>query len=103
MTVYKRKAMGYVYILSNKHRQILYIGVTADLKQRVYQHRNQEGSKFTTKYNVHHLVYYEEYQRMIDAIEREKQLKKWKRAWKLKLIKDMNPQMRDLWPDLAEI
>jgi len=87
---------SYVYIMSNKHRNVLYIGVTGDLKTRVWQHKTGEGSTFTRKYNCHYLVYYEDYNDIRNAIAREKQLKEWKRSWKLNLIKSENPTMIDL-------
>ncbi|MGD1958583.1 MAG: GIY-YIG nuclease family protein [Fulvivirga sp.] len=87
---------GYVYIISNKSRSVLYIGVTSDLESRVYQHRNNEGSSFTKKYNCHHLIFYELYDDILPAIEKEKQMKKWKREWKDNLIKSINPEMKDL-------
>ncbi len=84
---------SYVYILSNKNRTTLYIGVTSDLKLRIQQHQQKVGSEFTTKYNVTDLVYYEEYSDINQAIQREKQLKNWRREWKLNLIKELNPDM----------
>ena len=92
--------MGYVYILTNKSREVFYTGVTGNWPERILQHRNGEGSKFSKKYNTIYLVYYEEHERIVDAIEREKRIKKWKREWKVNLIKSVNPQMRDLWIDL---
>jgi len=100
--VIQRKAMGFVYILSNKSRDVFYTGVTGNIWYRISQHRKGEGSSFTKKYNVIYLMYYEEHDRMIDAIEREKRIKRWKRDWKINLIKSVNPQMRDLWIDYRE-
>ena len=97
---YQIKAMGYVYILSNKSREVFYTGVTGNWPERIWQHRNGEGSSFTKKYKTKYLMYYEEYSLVVDAIEREKRIKKWKREWKINLIKSVNPQMRDLWIDL---
>ena len=91
---------GYVYIVSNSQRTVLYTGVTRDLLERVYQHKKNEGSKFTSKYKVHFLMYYEVHQNMYEAIQREKQIKKWKKEWKLNLIKSMNPGLKDLWNDV---
>jgi len=92
---------GYTYIMSNKTRSVLYIGVTSDLCTRVYQHRNGEGSVFTIRYQCHDLVYFEYFESIIDAIDREKQLKKWKRVWKEELIKKMNPEMKNLSGELG--
>lgn len=78
----------------------LYIGVTTNLQKRVWQHKNNVIDGFTQKYNVHFLVYYELHQTMEDAILREKQLKKWKRDWKKKLIAKMNPDWLDLFETL---
>jgi putative endonuclease len=87
---------GYVYILSNKGRTSFYIGVTSDLRTRIYQHRYEHGSAFTSRYNCHDLVYYEFYDYIVDAIAREKQLKRWHRQWKINLILSVNPGLRDL-------
>ena len=87
---------GCVYIMANPHRTVYYIGVTADLPGRVYQHRNGEGSAFTKKYRCTDLLYYEAFGRIEEAIAREKQLKKWHRPWKEELIKKMNPTLQDL-------
>lgn len=87
---------GYVYIMSNATRTTLYIGVTSNLESRVYEHRHESGSKFTSKYKLHYLVYYEFYTRISEAIDREKQLKVWKRSWKEDLIKSKNPNFLDL-------
>jgi putative endonuclease len=87
---------SYIYILTNKSRSVLYIGVTADLDNRMSYHREGIGSKFCKKYKVNILVYYETFLDIRDAIRREKQLKKWNRAWKLELIRRMNPEMKDL-------
>lgn len=94
--------MGFVYILSNKSRDVYYTGVTRNLWYRISEHRRGEGSSFTGKYKVTCLLYYEEHPRMIDAIEREKRIKRWKREWKVNLIKSVNPQMRDLWMDYRD-
>ena len=96
----RTKKKGSVYILSNTIRSVLYIGVTADLKKRIWRHRQGRGSKFTTKYKCTHLIYFEEHATILEAIEREKQLKNWNRAWKLELIRTVNPHLRDLWGDL---
>jgi len=87
----------YVYILASKKNGVLYIGVTSNLIQRIWQHKNKQAEGFTKKYNVHTLVYYEQHEVMETAITREKQMKKWKRDWKVKLIEKDNPQWEDLW------
>ena len=84
-----------VYILSNYSRTVFYIGVTNDLWRRVQQHRNGEG-RFTSKYKCFDLVYYEDFSDIRNAIAREKQLKNWKREWKIKLIRRENPELKDL-------
>ena len=86
----------YVYILANKRNGTLYTGVTNNLEARMYQHKNGIGSKFTSKYSVDMLMYYEETDDIGEAIHREKQLKKWKRAWKMSLIEESNPSWKDL-------
>ena len=90
----------YVYILARKRNGTLYIGVTSDLVRRVFEHRNNLVDGFTKKYGVHKLVYYEESDSIDSAIAREKQLKKWSRAWKIRLVEKVNPVWRDLYPDL---
>ena len=87
---------GYVYILSNFARTTLYIGVTSDLESRISEHRNGTGSQFTTRYKLHFLMYFEEFQSIQLAIAREKQLKRWHREWKINLIKTVNPELKDL-------
>ncbi|MBQ4445276.1 MAG: GIY-YIG nuclease family protein [Prevotella sp.] len=87
---------GFVYILTNKHNTVLYTGVTRNLKRRLAEHRLHLNHGFSSKYNTVKLVYYEVYYRLDDAIHREKQLKKWHREWKEKLINDFNPERVDL-------
>lgn len=94
---------GYAYIVSNKYRTVLYIGVTSDLRTRSHEHKNREGSKFAAKHNCTDLVYYEFFDDIEAAIDREKQLKKWKRAWKDELIKKMNPEMKDLYNEADDM
>ena len=86
-----------VYILASKRNGTLYIGVTSDLQKRAWEHKNDLVEGFTKRYGVHRLVYYELHQDMVSAISREKQMKKWNRAWKLELIERQNPGWRDLW------
>ena len=90
-----------VYILASERNGTLYIGVTSDLANCVWQHKSEAAEGFTKKYRVHRLVYAEFYETMLDAITREKQLKKWRRAWKLELIEAGNPQWRDLYGETA--
>ena len=87
----------YVYILSNKPHGIIYIGVTNDLIRRVYEHKQKICQGFTSRYNVSQLVYFEVFEDERNAIEREKQLKHWKRTWKTKLIEENNPDWIDLY------
>ena len=86
----------YVYILTNFHRTVLYIGITNDLKRRVKQHQAKKNKGFTSEYNVDILVYYEKYQDIKNAIRREKQLKGWNREKKDALIATKNPELKDL-------
>ncbi len=88
------------YILASGYNGTLYIGVSSNLIQRIWQHKNNTVEGFTKKYNVHSLVYFEIHQEMHTAIAREKQLKKWERQWKINLIEKENPNWRDLWPDI---
>lgn len=87
---------GYIYIMSNQYRTTFYIGVTSNLEARVWQHINNEGSVFVKKYKLFDLIYYEHFERIEDAINREKQLKNWHRDWKINLIQSENPEMKDL-------
>lgn len=91
---------GFVYILASKENGTLYVGVTADLEHRIWQHKNGEGSAFTKKYKVDKLVYYEELETMTHAIKREKNLKVWKRDWKIRLIAKNNPHWDDLYANI---
>ena len=88
------------YILASKRNGTLYIGVTSNLTKRVWEHKNDLADGFTKKYGVHNLVYYELHDTMPEAIAREKQMKRWYRGWKLRIIEMMNPDWRDLWMDL---
>jgi putative endonuclease len=88
-------------MLASKRNGTLYIGVTNNLLKRVHQHKNDVTEGFTRKYNVHSLVYYEVFNRIQDAITREKQMKKWKRQWKMELIEKSNPNWEDLFESLS--
>jgi putative endonuclease len=90
-----------VYILASRRNGTLYTGVTSDLVKRVWQHRNDLIEGFTKKYGVHTLVYYELHGSMNKAIQRERRLKQWNRAWKIELIEKENPGWVDLWPSLT--
>jgi putative endonuclease len=96
----KKVQYSYVYILASKKLGTLYIGVTADLVARVYQHKNDLIVGFTKRYQVHVLVYYQQFEDIEAAILFEKRLKRWKRDWKIKLIEENNPEWRDLYPDI---
>jgi putative endonuclease len=89
---------GWVYVMADRYRGTLYIGVTSDLAARVWAHREGRGSKFCTQYGVKRLVYAEAAPTIIEAIAREKAMKKWNRAWKIELIEQANPD----WDDLFE-
>ena len=88
---------SWVYIMTNYNRNVLYIGVTTDLVQRLIQHRLGEFPGFTAKYKCKYLLYFEEFTSVTDAIHREKQLKNWKRIWKLELIEKLNPTFDDAY------
>ena len=90
----------YVYFTTNKNNNVIYVGVTGNLLQRIYQHKNKIFAGFTKKYNVDKLVYYEIYNNIEDAIRREKQLKNWHREWKMRLIEEHNPEFNDLYDNI---
>jgi putative endonuclease len=87
----------YVYIMASKKNGTIYIGVTNDLSRRVYEHKNGLVEGFTSKYKVHNLVYFEKFEDVRYAIQREKQLKNWRREWKKNLIEKENPEWKDLY------
>ncbi len=91
----------YVYILSSKRNGTLYTGVTSDIIKRVYEHKQNVVEGFTKSYNIHMLVWYEIHDSSESAINREKQIKKWKRAWKLELIEKENPEWIDLYESIC--
>ena len=93
---------GYVYIVSNKKRNVVYIGITSDLYSRITQHKEGNGSEFTSKYKCTDLVYHEFFDGIVEAIEREKVLKKWKRQYKDDLIATINPDLKDLYEDIFD-
>jgi len=90
-----------IYIIGNK-RPTLYIGVTSDLLGRVHQHREKVTESFSKEYDLTKLLYFEQFDLMEDAIAREKQLKKWNREWKLRLIRGTNPEFKDLYLELTD-
>jgi len=90
----------YVYILASNKNGTLYICVTSNLVKRIYEHKNELAEGFTKQYSVHNLVYFEITESVESAIAREKQLKKWNRAWKIRLIEKTNPEWRDLYMEL---
>jgi putative endonuclease len=91
---------GWTYILASKRNGTLYTGVTSNLGERVWQHKVKAIPGFTSKYSVDKLVWYEPFERIEDAIAAEKRIKRWRRAWKLALIEERNPQWRDLYEEL---
>ena len=91
----------YVYLMASRRNGTLYVGVTGDLPKRVYEHREGLIPGFTQRYGVKLLVWYEQSASVTAAIEREKQIKKWNRAWKLALIEHSNPNWMDLYADVA--
>jgi putative endonuclease len=90
----------FVYILANKRNGTLYTGCTNDLLRRVYEHKNNFVKGFTKKYGIHKLVYFEQCESHDSALQREKQIKEWKRRWKLELIEKVNPLWQDLWDEM---
>ena len=92
----------YVYILASDIYGTLYVGVTNDLIRRSWEHREGLVRSFTGQHATHRLVWYEQHESIIEAITREKRLKKWNRDWKVNLIQGMNPEWRDLWPEILK-
>ncbi|MEJ2697444.1 MAG: GIY-YIG nuclease family protein [Candidatus Sulfobium sp.] len=92
----------YVYIMASQKRGTLYIGITSNLTKRVYEHRNGIVEGFSKRYAIHRLVYYEVARDAETALSRERQMKKWNRTWKLRLIEAQNPEWRDLYDDLIK-
>jgi putative endonuclease len=90
-----------VYILASQRNGTLYVGVTSDLVKRIWEHKGHFVDGFTKEYGVDQLVWYEQHVSMASAILREKQLKKWNRAWKLRLIEEINPEWKDLYEDIV--
>jgi putative endonuclease len=92
----------YVYILANKKNGTLYVGVTSNLIKRVFEHKSDFVEGFTKKYQVHNLMYYEVTESVESAIAREKQIKKWHRDWKIRLIEKENPEWKDLYSEIVQ-
>jgi putative endonuclease len=92
----------YVYILASRKNGTLYVGITSNLPNRIYQHKTKQIKGFTEKYNINKLVYYEQGIDFYNAASREKQLKKWKRQWKIELIERENPNWKDLYYDIIQ-
>ena len=97
----KEEKSYYVYIMANGRNGTLYIGVTNDLIRRVYEHKSNLTPGFTKTYHVHTLVYFEQTEDIESALYREKQLKWWRRQWKLNLIESVNPEWKDLWEEIG--
>jgi putative endonuclease len=91
----------YVYILANKRRGTMYVGVTSNLVQRVWQHKEVQVEGFTKRYGVKSLMWYEQYEDVEQAILREKQIKKWDRLWKIELVESFNPEWNDLYETIV--
>jgi putative endonuclease len=91
---------SYVYLITNKHNNVLYVGVTSDLIRRIYEHKNKFVKSFTQKYNIDRLVYYEICSNIVTAIEREKQIKGWSRKKKNELVNTLNPNWLELYKSL---
>jgi putative endonuclease len=92
----------YVYLMASRKDGTLYLGVTRDLVRRVYQHKEKATPGFTSRYDVDRLVWFETSDDPVTAITREKDIKKWQRAWKIRLIEEINPDWRDLYPDICQ-
>ena len=95
------RKLGYVYILASQRNGTLYVGVTSDPVKRVYQHKQAEMEGFTARYEIKTLVYIERHDTILEAIGREKRIKKWRRRWKLELVEKDNPEWKDLYPELV--
>ena len=91
----------WVYMMASGFNGTIYIGVTSDLKKRVWEHKNKVIPGFTAQYNVHMLVYYETHSTYIEAARREKRFKNWCRQWKINLIEELNPEWRDLYEEIC--
>ncbi len=97
-----REKQFFVYLLTNKVNTVLYTGVTNNLRRRIFEHKEKIGSKFTKRYNIDKLVYYEVFQDSYNAISREKQIKAGSRQKKINLINSINPEWKDLYEELFQ-
>ena len=93
----------YVYILASRIGGTLYVGITNDLIRRVFEHKSKSTPGFTERYDVAKLVYFEQFDDPENAIKRERRIKKWNRAWKIRLIEEFNPNWEDLYADIAGV
>ena len=91
--------IGYTYLISNKNRTVIYTGVSSNIEHRMLRHKAGRGSVFATRYHLTDLMYYERIHGMMNAINREKQLKRWHKEWKWNLVKSVNPELNDLAAD----
>lgn len=98
----QNRYMYYVYILTNKRNGTLYVGSTNDLRKRIWQHKNKAVDGFTKKYGINKLMYYESAETQEAAAYRERQIKKWNRAWKIRLIEEKNPEWKDLYEEINQ-
>jgi putative endonuclease len=98
--LHNQRMGGWVYIMANRRNGVLYVGVTSDLPGRAYQHREGLLAGFTKRYGLKMLVYYEQHDDIRAAIQREKNIKHWSRAWKVRMIHEMNPEWKDLYETL---
>ena len=94
---------GFVYMMSDKPRGVIYTGVTSDLQARIWEHRNHVHEGFTTKYNIETLVWFESHPNIVLAIQREKSLKRYRRDWKINLIESFNPTWLDLFDEIGRL
>lgn len=92
---------AFVYIMTNRLNGTLYVGAATNIVKRIWEHKQGLGSKFTSKYDLHRLVYVESHSSILDAVERERRIKKWNRAWKIEMIEKQNPGWHDLYDDIC--
>jgi putative endonuclease len=92
----------HVYIMAKARNSTFYVGITSDLRKRVWEHKNEAVEGFTQKYGIKNLVYYETFDNPENAIAREKRLKKWNRTWKMRIIEEMNPDWKDLYEEICK-